>query len=320
MPAALARLPLACPLDGLALAPGPDGLGCPAGHNHDVARSGYASLLPAGARRSKAPGDGVAMVGARRSVLESGLFLSVSEAVETIAIACVTDPDGEPAVLAAGGTRAPTVALDAGCGEGWYTDRLRRALAPTGTGTLGIDVSRPAVAAAARRHPDTAFAVATNRVPPVLAGRAALVTSLFGFEAWTPWAALQTPGQHVLTVGAGPNHLVELRRLVYGTVRVRATPRDGAPERAGYALALERRVGATRAVPAGLAREALAMTPHVHRVPGARAALVEREIDAVGALTVDATVRLWRRVEGASEAPSPALVDRPEAGRGSAER
>ena len=190
------------------------------------------------------------MVAARRTVLESGLFLGVAEAVEALAIACVPGGSGadgapgEPAAPASSdGTDAPTVALDAGCGEGWYTDRLRRALAPGGTGTLGIDVSRPAVAAAARRHPDTAFAVATNRVPPVLAGRVALVTSLFGFEAWAPWAALQAPGQHVLTVGAGPDHLVELRRLVYGTVRVRQTPRDGAAERAGYALVQRSAVG-----------------------------------------------------------------------------
>ena len=225
------------------------------------------------------------MVAARRAVLDGGLFAPVAEVVEALAVELVRG----------GSDTCARLALDAGCGEGWYTDRLRRALGPHGLGTLGIDVSKPAVSAAARRYRETGFAVATNRVPPVLAGRAALVTSLFGFETWRPWADLQEPGQHVLTAGAGPDHLVELRRLVYGDVRVREGARDGAPERAGYALVAERRVREARKARPGLARAALAMTPHAHRVPAARGAAVAEGIDRVGGLTLDVALRAWRR-------------------------
>ena len=231
------------------------------------------------------------MVAARRRTLESGAFSPVADALEALALETLGTGPGR----AAGAGHAPRLALDAGCGEGWYTDRLRLALDPLALPVLGIDVSRPAIRAAARRHPAVGWAVASNRAPPVLAGAAPLVTSLFGFEAWEPWAALQAPGQHVLTAGAGPDHLVELRRLVYGTVRVRDAPRDGAPERAGYALVDERRVRAVRAAASGIAADALAMTPHAHRVPAARAALVAEALPEVDALTLDVTLRVWRR-------------------------
>lgn len=295
IPPALAGLPLACPLDGLALAPGPHGLVCPAGHNHDVARAGYASLLPMSVRPSKAPGDDARMVAARRRALEAGLFAPVCDALE----ACVHEALDERAREASAGTPAACL-VDAGCGEGWYTDRLRAALAADASRTpvsvLGIDVSKPAVHAAARRYPDTGWAVANNRAVPLMGGRADVVTSLFGFETWGPWAALQVAGQHVVTVGAGPRHLVELRELVYGDVRMRDAPVGPGDPPAGYGCAGERRVTSSRTADApGLARDVLAMTPHAHRVPAARAALLERGIDAVRTLTLDVVLRRWRR-------------------------
>ena len=295
VPAALVRLPLACPLDGLALAPGPHGLACAAGHNHDVARRGYANLLPVALRPSRAPGDDRAMVAARRTVLEHGLFAPVADAVEARAVEAARGLDEPPGAL-----------VDAGCGEGWYTSRLAAALAAdpslAGTPTLGCDISRPAIEAAARRAGGSGWAVANNARLPLLAGRAGLITSLFGFETWSAWAALQVPGQVVVTAGPGARHLIELRALLYDEVRVREPAPDPAAVAAGYAPLGERRVRASVGLDApGLARRVLAMTPHAHRVGATRRGTAG--IDALDALTLDVIVRAWRLERPADATP-----------------
>ena len=306
IPGALARLPLACPLDGLALAPGPHGLACPAGHNHDVSARGYADLLPVARRPSRAPGDDRTMVLARRTVLERGLFAPVADAAVGAALDAARGLDAAPGAL-----------VDAGCGEGWYTVRLARAFADASDGafarasgddpaaavpTLGCDISRAAVRAAARRTAtprpgDPGWAVANNARLPVLPGSAGLITSLFGFETWSAWAALQRPGQVVVTAHAGANHLVELRRIVYDEVRAREPGFAPAAAAAGYEIAAERRARCEAGVAEpGLARAVLAMTPHAHRVGAARRASpdLDARLDALGALSLDVVVRTWR--------------------------
>ena len=293
IPDALARLPLACPLDGLALAPGPHGLACPAGHNHDVSARGHANLLPVAARPSRAPGDDRAMVAARRTVLERGLFAPVADAVVGAALDAARGLDAPPGAL-----------VDAGCGEGWYTVRLAGAFGHEfgAVPTLGCDISKAAVRAAARRTAapcpdDPGWAVANNARLPVLAGSAGLITSLFGFETWAAWAALQRPGQVVVTAHAGTEHLVELRRIVYDEVRARGPRAAPAAATAGYEIVAERRARCAAGVAEpGLARAVLAMTPHAHRVGAARRASfdLDARLDALEALSLDVVVRTWR--------------------------
>lgn len=295
IPPALARAPLACPHDGLALAPGPDGLRCAAGHNFDVSRRGYADLLPLRWKPSRAPGDDAAMVAARRRVLDAGLFEPVADAVLAAVREALPDLDEAPAAL-----------VDAGCGEGWYTARLRAALRDPvdGPGTrigafVGTDISKPAVTLAARRDADVAWAVANNVRLPVLRGAAGIVTSLFGFETWEPWALLQRRGQRVIVASAGPDHLVELRALVYDEVRRHGAPDDGAARQAGYARVKEVRVHGARHC-TGLGGDVLAMTPHAHRTR-AGGTLAGR-LAGLDTLTLDVVVRAYRRERGGGTA------------------
>ena len=289
---ALERLPLACPIDGTALAADGARLRCADGHAYDVARHGYANLLPVQFKPSRDPGDDAAMVAARRRVLESGLYAPLADAVAAEVRACL-------------GTRAadarPALLVDAGCGEGTHTARVARALraAPGlgGVGVLGTDISVHAVRAAARRHRDVGWAVANNTRLPVRAGAADVVTSLFGFATWAPWAALQAPGAHVVVAHPGARHLLELRAAIYADVREREPPPDRAAPAAGYALVAETRVAfVAPGVPAGLLGDVLAMTPHAHRaardVSDPAAALAGLDGTPLG---VDVVLRRYRR-------------------------
>ena len=104
---------------------------CPRHHSFDVARSGYLNLLQPQDRRSKNPGDTAEAVHARRRLSAQGLFLPLLHAI------------GDLAAL----SPADTV-LDAGCGDGYYLGTLAE---HTGCQAHGIDISQPAILAAAAR-------------------------------------------------------------------------------------------------------------------------------------------------------------------------
>src|SRR5215467_14755125 len=105
---------------------------CSQGHSFDVARSGYINLLQPQNRRSKEPGDTAAIIAARRRLNDRGFTKPLLQAIEEAA--CPSSDD---------------VALDAGCGDGFYLGSLA---SKTGLDGHGVDISIPAVTAAARRY------------------------------------------------------------------------------------------------------------------------------------------------------------------------
>jgi 23S rRNA (guanine745-N1)-methyltransferase len=110
---------------------------CPRGHSFDVARSGYINLLQPQDRRSKQPGDTAAAVAARRRLHDRGVTGPLLRAIAELAAA-----------------RPEDVVLDAGCGDGFYLGTLA---SQTGFDAHGVDISVPAIEAAARRYPPTKF-------------------------------------------------------------------------------------------------------------------------------------------------------------------
>jgi 23S rRNA (guanine745-N1)-methyltransferase len=113
---------------------------CPRGHSFDAASSGYVNLLQPQDRRSKDPGDTAAAVAARRRLHDRGVTAPLLDAIEEILAASPAD-----------------VVLDAGCGDGFYLGTLARRV---GFDAHGVDISIPAVKAAARRYPEYEWIVA----------------------------------------------------------------------------------------------------------------------------------------------------------------
>ena len=86
---------------------------CAQGHTFDMARSGYVNLLPANRKHAKNPGDNAVMMRARKRFLDAGHYAPLLQALEKAAVRY---------------GRAGGVLLDAGCGEGYYTEGVSRAL------------------------------------------------------------------------------------------------------------------------------------------------------------------------------------------------
>jgi 23S rRNA (guanine745-N1)-methyltransferase len=165
---------------------------CTRGHSFDIARSGYINLLQPQDRRSKQPGDSALAVAARRRLHDRGVSAEQSEAISKLIAA---SPDN--------------VVLDAGCGEGFYLGSLASA---TGFDAHGVDISIPAIDAAARRYPACQWIVANaDRSLPYADRSFSIVLSITGRMNPAEFHRVLRPDGRLLVALAAPDDLIELR-------------------------------------------------------------------------------------------------------------
>lgn len=273
---------LRCPHDRQPLDRVEGTLRCPSGHSFDIASKGYVNLLGAGDRRSRDPGDSRAMVDARRRFLDRGHYAPIADAIHDL----LRDrlPSGP-------------VVVDAGCGEGYYLQRLREQSRQAGQAEqtcIGFDISKWAAQAAAKRFPAT-WLVASNRSIPLADGCANAVLDLFGFPRFDEFRRVLAPSGLVLCANAGPRHLLELRELLYDEVTVR-DPNASLPQ--GFSRADARQLSyRIERLDQSAVADLLMMTPHAFRAP-------QKGRDRVAALSeLDVTVDVSLAVLTLSESP-----------------
>jgi 23S rRNA (guanine745-N1)-methyltransferase len=189
---------------------------CPARHAFDLARSGYVNLLQPQDRKSKEPGDAAAAVAARRRLHDLGITRPLYRAIASLASVAAQD-----------------TVLDAGCGEGFYLGSLH---AETACSAWGVDLSAPAVDAAARRYPGCSWVVANaDRTLPFAGASFTLILSITGRLNETEFHRLLAPGGRLLVALAAADDLIELR----GPGRSRVERTVAGFEAAGFRLAAQ---------------------------------------------------------------------------------
>ncbi len=216
---------LICPLDHSPLSLEERSLVCLGGHRFDLAKQGYCHLLPVQDKRSKDPGDSKAMVKARSEFLDSGLYQSIAQQVQQQLFSLLADA-------------THYVVVDAGCGEGYYLDYLAQHWPDERCQlrAIGFDISKWAVAKAARRNDSVSWLVASNRMPPIADQYADLFLCMFGFVQYQAFASKLKPGGYLLLVDAAAEHLLELRNIIYPELKS-SQPFDQRPaEQAGFTL------------------------------------------------------------------------------------
>src|ERR1700730_6294745 len=140
------------------------------------------------------------------------------------------------------------VVVDAGCGEGYYLRRLRARLAEqsgegrtVGAVLCGIDISRHAIRAAARRDPRGLYAVAGCHRMPLLPSRADLLLTHFSPVSGAEFRRVVRPGGVVLVGGPGEGHLFSLKELLY-EARARHQPHATLGDEHGFELIATHRI------------------------------------------------------------------------------
>ena len=218
---------------------------CGKRHCFDRAKSGYVNLDA----RHAGGGDNKELVRARTAFLESGAYEPISDKVNELLVRY--SPTG--------------TVIDAGCGEGYYTNRA--ALLLPQLRLLGFDLSKAAIDAATRsamnKGSTAAFAVGGIFDLPVKDCCASAVISLFAPCAETEFLRVLKPGGILIVAGAGEDHLLGLKRAIYDTP-YRNTPRADLP--IGMHLLTEERLTYTARLDSGETIKSLfSMTPYAFR-------------------------------------------------------
>ena len=170
----------------------------PRTHTFDKARSGYVHLAP----RHSGGGDAKAAVRSRTAFLTAGYYAVAADAL--CELVCAYLPSG--------------LIVDAGCGEGYYTNRLA-ACNRRDYEVCGFDLSRDAVDAAAkaarREGLEVNFGVASIFELPLADASVDAVVNIFAPCSEEEFCRVLKPGGLLILLGAGERHLLGLKRALY---------------------------------------------------------------------------------------------------------
>ena len=236
---------LICPICEKPLCREEHSLVCPKNHSFDIARQGYVNLLPVQRRHSAHPGDTKEQVASRREFLEGGYYTPIADAL----------------IAAAQTYGAAGPILDVGCGEGYYSTRLARAM---GAELTGLDISKDAVRYAAGKYKDAGWLCATAARIPVEDGGAGLVTSLFAITLPEEFHRVLGENGLFFQVLVAQDHLLGLKKIIYDELVFR--DKDTVPELAGFTLLESVPIRFTFTVEGAQVQNLFAMTPHLFRV------------------------------------------------------
>ena len=168
---------------------------CAEGHRFDRARQGYVNLLQSQRSSARNHGDDRAMIAARCAFLELGLYAPLRDLLKE-KVCFYTDKKG--------------VIIDAGCGEGWYTEPLREDFS-----VVGFDISKEALKWAAKRKYFAHLAVASCYNLPLFDGSADGAINFFSPLADEEYARVLKQGGKLFRAVPGEHHLWQLKQAVY---------------------------------------------------------------------------------------------------------
>ena len=287
---------LQCPVCRQPLFATPSGYQCVAMHSFDAARQGYVNLVLAQNKHSKEPGDDPEMILSRRRFLDLGHYLRVSDGInETIATALAGSVPGSGCSV-----------LDAGCGEGFYLQRLKVALARNSAPHLaahsaieyhGVDVSKFAVRQATQRDRTVGWFVASINDLPFLDDSLDLVLSVFSPANIPEFARILKQSGSLVFVSPGPKHLNGLREIIYPVTREHDAPAITEKAKELFSPAAVQRITYPLELTSNQTiMDLLAMTPYYWNIDretkGKVAALDRLQMD------VDVQIRVFRKKSG----------------------
>lgn len=191
-----------CPVCHNILKKSEHSLQCKNGHSFDLAAQGYVHLLSSNKMHSKSPGDNAEMVNGRTKFLNSGNYQTLSDELnKTIASLSKNQPR----------------ILDAGCGEGYYAERLYKSLCENGKKPkfACVDISKRAVRHAARRLPNGQFAVASLFDLPLADKSVDVCYNVFSPICASEFARVLAHNGHFVAVYPAARHLFGLKEILY---------------------------------------------------------------------------------------------------------
>ena len=206
-----------CPICGAVLTREERSYRCGKNHCYDIAKEGYTHLLPVQQKHSQNPGDDKAMVRSRRAFLSKDYYAPLRRQLEELALRY---------------TPANGAVLDSGCGEGYYTAAISRALTE---GSIphrlaAVDISKEAVRLTAKSLQQGECAVASVYHLPIMDGSIDFLLNCFSPLAIDEFRRVLKQGGHFAYVVPAAEHLWQMKEVLYDEPypnEVKRTPYEG---------------------------------------------------------------------------------------------
>jgi 23S rRNA (guanine745-N1)-methyltransferase len=264
--------PYACPVCGEQLNLHHNTWQCLNNHHYDKHKKGYVNLLLSNNKRSKSPGDDAKMIENRRRFLEAGHYQKLAEHISEQ----VNHYLKKNATL-----------LDAGCGEGYYTNLI--AESNPDIQCYGLDISKPAIIAASK-YKNINWCVASTTRAPFLANQFDAVISVFSRIDQECFCRLLKKTGIVIIAAPDSDHLNALREVLYDQVRPYDVSKHYHYLDKRFELIQETRIELTLHLKNPEAIEdLLGMTPHAHKL----SAQAKQKITALNELTDKACFKVY---------------------------
>lgn len=184
---------LCCPLCGGAFDLSGTSLKCGRGHCFDISSKGYVNFVP---NQKQTKYDKEFFIN-RRLFLENGFYDDILEAVKG-----VVEPMKNGSLL-----------LDAGCGEGYFSKKLKGCFAGD---IIAFDLSKDAIKIASQNSPEICWLACDISKIPLVNDSVDILLDMFTPANYSEFTRVLKPSGTLIKVVPGQNHLAELRGVLKG--------------------------------------------------------------------------------------------------------
>lgn len=177
-------------------------------HNHcyDISKRGYINLLLNSDKATNNPGDSKESLVARKAYLNKGYYDVILKQVIQM-----MDKYKKTENLNI---------LDLGCGEGYYTQGIKKHFLDSDI--YGLDISKTAIDMATRYRKDITWIVGNSKNIPILDHSLDFVCALFTVVNRDELKRILKDHGYIIHVTANPHHLIEIKHLIYDEIKVKS--------------------------------------------------------------------------------------------------
>ena len=195
---------LICPVCSLPLFYQGNALKCDNRHCFDLSSSGYVNLLKPGKKNNAKAGDSKEMISARTDFFKCGAYEGIAQKICSLV-----------------DEYSPNIIIDAGCGEGYYTEYIAKG--DPCRRVYGIDISKFGCehgAKSAKRNNinNLVYCVGSIFELPFARESADLIVNMFAPVADSEFLRVLKSGGHFIVASAGIDHLDGLKAVLYDDV------------------------------------------------------------------------------------------------------
>lgn len=178
---------------------------CTHNHCYDIAKSQYINLLLNPDKSTNNPGDNKESLLCRKAHLNQGYYDVILNEV----VSCIQERYHDDMHI-----------LDLGCGEGYYTARLKEQL--NDSTIYGLDISKDGIMMATKYRKDIYWIVGNSKNIPILDHSLDVITALFTVVNVEEMKRCLKDDGYIVHVTANNGHLIEFKKLIYDEIKMKS--------------------------------------------------------------------------------------------------